>query len=312
MDVDGAAHHLRHVHAGEDGVVGGGEDHVLRADPQGDGTALHAAVRQPPALLRGEGNRGPGQGHIVPISLPHQLRVKEVHLGSADESRYKQVGGVDEHLLGGAYLLDVALLHNDDPVPQGHGLGLVVGDVDEGGVDPLAELDDLRAHLVAELGVQVAQGLIHQEYLGIADDGPADGHPLALSAGEGLGLPGQQLRDVQDLRRLPDLLVDDPLGELPQLQAVGDVVIDGHVGIEGVVLEDHGDVPVLGGHVVHQTAADIDLPVSDGLQPRHHPQGGGFSAAGGPHQDDELLVGDLQVEVLDRHHAVVVYLFYFP
>ena len=32
--------------------------------------------------------------------------------------------------------------------------GLVVGDVDEGGVDALAQLDDLRAHLVAQLGVQ--------------------------------------------------------------------------------------------------------------------------------------------------------------
>ena len=87
--------------------------------------------------------------------------------------------------------------------------------------------------------------------------------PMALAAGEGLGLALEQLGDIQDLRRLPDLLVDDTLGELPQPQAVGDVVVDRHMGVQGVVLEHHGDVPVLGGHGVDLPAADVDFPVGD-------------------------------------------------
>ncbi len=71
---------------------------------------------------------------------------------------------------------------------MGHGLGLVVGNVDEGGVDLLAQLDDLGAHLVAQLGIQVGQRLVHQEDLRVADDGAADGDALALAAGQGLGL----------------------------------------------------------------------------------------------------------------------------
>ena len=37
-----------------------------------------------------------------------------------------------EDLLGGAYLLYETVAHDDDAVAKGHGLGLVVRDVDEG------------------------------------------------------------------------------------------------------------------------------------------------------------------------------------
>ena len=58
-----------------------------------------------------------------------------------------------EYLLRSADLLDDAVLHNNDAVTQGHCLGLVVGDIDKGGVDALAQLDQLGTHLVAQLGV---------------------------------------------------------------------------------------------------------------------------------------------------------------
>ena len=103
---------------------------------------------------------------------------------------------------------------------------------------------------------------------------------------------------------------ESAFGELPQLQAVGDVVIDRHMGVQGVVLEHHGDVPVLGGHAVHLPSADVDLAVRDVLQARHHPQGSGLAAARGAHQHDELLVRNLQIKGLHRYHGVVVYLFY--
>ena len=77
------------------------------------------------------------------------------------------------------------------------------------------------------------------------------------------------------------------------------------MGIQGIVLEHHGDVAVLGFHVVHQLVADPQLAGGDVLQTRDHPQGGGLAAAGGTHQHDELLVGDLQIELLDRHNALI-------
>ena len=306
MDVDGAAHHLGDIHRREDGVFRLGKGNMLRTHPQGDLLALDLPGQKAGRFLRGELDLRAPQFHGVAVPGASQPGVEEVHLRHADEPGHEDVRRVVEHLLGRPHLLDEAVFHDDDPVPQGHGLGLVVGDVDKGGVQLLPELDDLRAHLIAQLCVQVGQGLVHQKHLGLPDDGPPNGHPLLLTAGEGLGLALEELGDVEDLRRLPDLLVDDPLGELAEPQPIGDVVVDGHMGVEGIVLEDHGDIPVLGRSGIDLFPADVELPPGDLLQPRHHAQGGGLAAPGGPYQHDELLVRDLQVEFLDRHHGVVI------
>ena len=133
----------------------------------------------------------------------------------------------------------------------------------------------------------------------IPNDGPANGNPLPLAAGQGLGLPAQILGDVQDLGGFLDLLIDLGLGGVAELQREGHVVIDGHVGIQGVVLEHHGDVPILGGHVVDQPVADVQLAAGDLLQTGNHPQCGGLAAAGGADQDDKFPVRDVQAELLD-------------
>ena len=63
-----------------------------------------------------------------------------------------------------------------------------MGDVDKRGVDALPQLDEFGPHLIAELGVQIGQRLIHQEHGGVTDNGTTDGHTLALTAGQSLGL----------------------------------------------------------------------------------------------------------------------------
>ena len=65
---------------------------------------------------------------------------------------------------------------------QRHRFDLVVGDVDHRGADFLVQAGDLDPHLHAQFGIEVRQGLVEQEHLGTAHDGPPDGHPLALTA----------------------------------------------------------------------------------------------------------------------------------
>ena len=66
-------------------------------------------------------------------------------------------------LLRVADLLDVAAVHDRDPVRHGQRLFLVVRDVDERraelGLDPL----QLELHLLAELDVQRAERLVEEE-----------------------------------------------------------------------------------------------------------------------------------------------------
>jgi hypothetical protein len=75
---------------------------------------------------------------------------------------------------------------------------------------------------------------------------------------------------------------------------------DVHVGVEGIVLEHHGHVPVLGGDVVDDAVSDADRARCDFLQPGHHAQNGGFSAAGGAHQNHEFLVCDIQADAVNH------------
>jgi hypothetical protein len=229
---------------------------------------------------------------------------EEVHCRGADEAGHEQVAGPLIQLLGGADLLNDPGAHDRDPVAEGHGLGLVVGDVDGGGAELVLEPGHGGPHLHPQLGVQVGQRLVHQERLGVADDRPAHGDPLALAAGQVGRLAVQQTVQLQQLGRLVDLAVDLGPVEMGQLEPEGHVLPHRHVGVQGVALEHHGDVAVLGGELVDHPAADADLALADVLQPGHHVQAGRLPAAGGADEDDELAVGDVEVGVGDGRGAV--------
>src|SRR5690606_29016740 len=99
-----------------------------------------------------------------------------------------------------ADLLDDAVAHHDDLVGHSHGLDLVVRDVDGGRLEALVDLLDLRAHLDAELGVEVRQWLVEKEDLRVADDGAAHGDALALAARKLLGQAIEQVLEAEDAR----------------------------------------------------------------------------------------------------------------
>jgi hypothetical protein len=95
-------------------------------------------------------------------------RIGDVHDRAADELRHEQVGRMRVDVGGRAHLLQHAFVHDDDAVGEAHRLDLVVGDVDRGRA--LLEMQplDLGAHLLAQLGVERADRLVHQHRLGPA------------------------------------------------------------------------------------------------------------------------------------------------
>ncbi len=91
-----------------------------------------------------------------------------------------------------------------------------------------------------------------------------------------------------------------------ELEAEGEVVLDGHVRVERVALEDHRDVALLRREVVDDLVADPELAVGDLLEPGDHAQRGRLAAAGRADEHHQLAVLDREIEVEDRLRAVVV------
>ena len=222
---------------------------------------------------------------------------------STDKACHETISRMVKYLLRRTYLLYHSVLHDYDAVSQGHGLGLVVGNIDEGGIYALAKLDYLRTHLVSELCIQVGEGLIHEQHLGLTDYSTAYGHTLALASGKGLGLSLQILRDAKYLRSLIHPPVYLLSAHLSELKGKFHIAPYGHVGIEGIALEYHGNVPVLGGHIIHELSAYIQLSPGYLLQARHHTEGRGLSAARRPYEHHKFSVLYIEAEILDSQDA---------
>ena len=73
-----------------------------------------------------------------------------------------------------------------------------------GETQSLVELVDLRPHLVAQPGVEVAQRLVEEHQVGSGDEAPREGDALLLAAAELGGIPVEQLTAVDELRHVLD------------------------------------------------------------------------------------------------------------
>ena len=69
--------------------------------------------------------------------------------------------------------------------------------------------------------------------------------------------------------------------------------------VQGVVLEDHGEVTLLGRDICDIALADEHAAGRDALQPGNDAQRGGLPGAGRAHDHQELAILDVQVQVAD-------------
>ena len=205
-------------------------------------------------------------------------------------------------------LLNVTVLHDDDTVGHGHGFGLVMGNIDEGGFQLYVNFGKLGTHLSTELGVQVGKGLVEKEDLRIADYGASEGNTLTLTARKSLRLTVEQVGNVENTGSLFNSALDFLLGNLAELKTEGHVAENGHVRIKSVVLEHHGDVAVLRSNVVYETVAYVELAFGDFFQTGDHTKGGGFTAAGGADQHQKFLIFDFEVKIRNSGNSAGIFL----
>ena len=101
---------------------------------------------------------------------------------------------------------------------------------------------DLELHVLAQLAVERAERLVHQQDVGLDHHGARQRDALLLAARELADLAVREPVEPDDRQRLLDPARDLGPRDAPDLEPVGDVLEDAHVREQGVVLEHHADV----------------------------------------------------------------------
>ena len=140
--------------------------------------------------------------------------------------------------------------HDDDEVGELHRLVLVVGDEDGGEAGLVVDFAQAAAELLADAGVERAEGLVEEEHARLDGERAGEGDALALAAGELGRVAAGRCRGgwMRSRRRVTRRRISAAGGRLAAragAQAVGDVLEDRHVAEEGVVLEDEAGAALL-------------------------------------------------------------------
>jgi len=205
-------------------------------------------------------------------------------------------------------LLDPALVEDREAVAHRERLLLVVGDVDEGDAD-LADLAldalELDLHLLPKLEVERAQWLVEEQHPRGIHERARERDPLTLASRELDGLAIAEPWKPHDLQDLVHSTFALRTRDMLHAQAVSDVLGDGHVREERVVLEDRVDVPLVGRAVRNVGSAELDATFIGPLEAGDQPERRRLAGAGRAQQGEELAGGNLEIDPVDRDDVAV-------
>ena len=163
------------------------------------------------------------------------------------------------------------------------------------------EIFQIQLHFFPQLIVQGAQGFVQKQYLGVVHQSPGDGHPLLLAAAHLLGLSVAKVLQLGQVQHLVDAFLLFFLGDLLHHQAKADVVLHGHVGEQGVMLEDHIDIAFIGCQFCYIFVIQINMTGTGSFQSGNHTQNGSFTTAGRSQQGNEFSVVYGQIQRRNNH-----------
>ena len=164
----------------------------------------------------------------------------------------------------------------------------------------LLDAADLRAHGHAQLRVEVGQRLVEQQHARLHDHRAGQRHALLLAAGELVGHAGFHAGQLHQLEDPGNALIHLLLGHLAQLQAIGHVVVHVVVREQGVALEDHRRIALVGRQRVDRLVAQVDFARIRAFKARNHAQRRRLAAAGRAQQRHKAARLDGQGHVVDR------------
>jgi len=195
------------------------------------------------------------------------------------------------------------VIHDPEPLAEGHGLLLVVGDHDEGDAEPLLNVEQLELGVLAQLLVERGERLIEQQQLRALDERARERDALALTAGELVRLARAQPPHLHDVEDLADLAADGVALDAFLLEAEGDVLLDAHVRKERVGLEHHVDRALIRRDGSHVDAIDVNGASARTLEARQHAQQCGLPGSRAAQQAEDLAATDIERNVIHRHEV---------
>ena len=203
-------------------------------------------------------------------------------------------------LLGRANLLQHAIVHDRDAVAHGERLFLIVRHVEERDVKLALEALELELHLLAQLEIERTQRLVEQQDLGSVDQGAGDSDALLLATGQLVGLAPLKAAELHQIEHFHHALANLVLGNLLHLEAVGDVVEDGHVRKQRVALEHGVHVALERLLIGHVGAGKQNLARRGLLKAGNHAQRRRLARAGRAQNRQELALLHIDGQVLDH------------
>ena len=192
-----------------------------------------------------------------------------------------------------------AAVHDGQSVTELLGLVHVVGRDDLGDPLLLQPVEPVPQE-VARLGVEPGGGLVEDEDLGVRDERPRDGEPTLHPARQRVHLVMGPLGELGELEELLGSFPDDAAGQVEVPAVDHEVVEDGQLEVERVLLGHDADpAPDLRPVVGRVHAEHPQRPVRHRGHARDHPHGGRLAGTVGPQEPVGLAPADLEVDAVD-------------
>jgi hypothetical protein len=154
---------------------------------------------------------------------------------------------------------------------------LVVRDIDDGDAEHLVDLLQLDLHMLAQLFIERAEGLIHQNEGRLKHQRPGKRDALLLAARELGWLAVLELLQPHHFEGAHDARPDVGLRHLSHGQREGDIVRHAHMRKQRVVLEHHADISFVGRQAVDRFAVERNHALAGPFEARQHVQGRGLA-----------------------------------
>ena len=148
-----------------------------------------------------------------------------------------------------------------------------MGDVDRGHLEFMAEVLDLGSRGNAKSCVQIRQGLVHEKNVGLANNGTCERNPLSLAPREFRGSPVKKLGQFDHLLGPHDPVLVGCGIHFSDLERKPAILERVHVRVQGIGLEDHGGIPVLGVEFVDPNPINRDLAFGYLFETGNHAHG---------------------------------------